>query len=215
DLVLLVIAADEGVMPQTREHFSIVTLLGVERGVIVLTKRDLVDDDWLALVSRDVRSLVAGTLLERAPIVAFSAVTGAGTAELLAAMDAQLAALGEHRVGDAMRLPIDRVFTVEGFGTVITGTLWRGRVRTGDVLELLPASREVRVRRVQVHGETVDEALAGQRTALALHGVERAELARGDWLATPGSLRPSRVLDVRFELLPDYPREWKPDARVR
>src|SRR5262249_58922992 len=132
-----------------------------------------------------------------------------------AAMDARLAALGEHRVGDAMRLPIDRVFTVEGFGTVITGTLWRGRVRTGDVLELLPASREVRVRRVQVHGETVDEALAGQRTALALHGVSKEQVARGDWLCAPTSLRPSRVLDVRFELLSDYPREWKPDARVR
>ena len=215
DLVLLVIAADEGVMPQTREHFSIVKLLGVARGVIVLTKRDLVDDDWLALVSRDVRALVAGTFLEHAPIVPFSAVTGAGTAELLAALDEQLAQRTEHRVEDAMRLPIDRVFTVEGFGTVVTGTLWRGRARTGDVLELLPESREVRVRRVQVHGETMDEAFAGQRTALALHGVERDQVTRGDWLVAPGSLRPSRVLDVRFELLPDLPREWKADTRVR
>src|SRR6185436_1734817 len=119
------------------------------------------------------------------------------------------------REGDAMRLPVDRVFTVEGFGTVVTGTLWRGNVRPGDVLELQPRGAQVRVRRVQVHGETVEEALAGQRTALALHGVERDQVERGDWLCTPGSLRPSRVVDVRFELLDDYPREWKPDTRVR
>jgi selenocysteine-specific elongation factor len=153
--------------------------------------------------------------LAEAPVVAFSAVTGSGTAELLAAIDAQLASLGERGLDEPARLPIDRVFTVEGFGTVVTGTLWRGRVRTGDVLELLPLGVEVRVRRVQVHGETVDEALAGQRTALALHGVERDQVTRGDWLVAPGSLRASRVLDVRFELLPDYPREWKADTRVR
>src|SRR5262245_8797357 len=215
DLVMLVIAADEGVMPQTREHFSIVKLLGVQRGVIVLTKRDLVDEDWLSLVTRDVRALVSGTFLAEAPIVPFSAVTGDGSAELLAAMDAQLATLGSRAGDEPARLPVDRVFTMEGFGTVVTGTLWRGRVRTGDVLELLPQGEQVRVRRVQVHGATVDEALAGQRTALALHGVDRDQLARGDWLCAPGSLRASRVLDVRFELLPDYPREWKADTRVR
>src|SRR5262245_27619419 len=215
DLVLLVIAADEGVMPQTREHLAIVKVLGVQRGVIVLTKRDLVDEDWLSLVTRDVRALVSGTFLAEAPIVPFSAVTGDGSAELLAAMDAQLATLGSRAGDEPARLPVDRVFTMEGFGTVVTGTLWRGRVRTGDVLELLPQGEQVRVRRVQVHGATVDEALAGQRTALALHGVDRDQLARGDWLCAPGSLRPSRVLDVRFELLADHPREWKPDTRVR
>src|SRR5262245_36109426 len=185
DLVLLVIAADEGVMPQTREHLAIVKLLGVTRGIVVLTKRDLAEADWVDLVKRDVRALLAGTALAEAPIVEFSALTGAGSEALLAELDRQLEGAAAREEGDAARLPVDRVFTVEGFGTVVTGTLWRGRVRTGDVLELLPASREVRVRRVQVHGETVDEALAGQRTALALHGVERAELARGDWLATP------------------------------
>jgi len=215
DLVLLVIAADEGVMPQTREHMAIVKLLAVQRGVIVLTKRDLVDDDWLALVTRDARALVEGTFLAESPIVPFSAVTGAGTSELLAAMDAQLALLDERGGVGPARLPVDRVFTVEGFGTVVTGTLWRGRVRTGDVLELLPLGAEVRVRRVQVHGATVEEAVAGQRTALALHGVDRDQVTRGDWLCEPGSLRASRVLDVRFELLADHPREWKPDTRVR
>src|SRR5499427_2437219 len=215
DLVLLVIAADEGVMPQTREHFAIVRLLAVERGVIVLTKRDLVEDEWLTMVARDVRTLVRGSFLESAPIVPFSAVTGDGAPELLEAIDAQLASLDALADSEPARLPIDRVFTVEGFGTVVTGTLWRGHVRTGDVLDLLPRGEQVRVRRVQVHGATIDEALAGQRTALALHGVERDQVARGDWLCAPGSLRPSRVLDVRFELLPDYPREWKADTRVR
>ena len=215
DMVLLVIAADEGVMPQTREHLAIVKLLGVERGVIVLTKRDLVDDDWLAEVTRDVRATVADTFLADAPVVPFSAVTGAGRDQLLAAIDAQLAHVASREAGGLARLPIDRVFTVEGFGTVVTGTLWRGHVRTGDTLLLLPQGIDVRVRRVQVHGATVDEALAGQRTALALHGVDREGVARGDWLVAPGSLRASSVLDVRFELLPDVTREWKPDTRVR
>ena len=215
DLVLLVIAADEGVMPQTREHLAIVKLLGVRRGVIVLTKSDLVESEWLAEVSREARLLVADTLLADAPVVAVSSVTGSGIAELLAAMDLQLASLEARGAAEPARLPVDRVFTVEGFGTVVTGTLWRGRVRVGDVLSLLPVGLEVRVRRVQVHGETVDEALAGQRTALALHGVEREQVTRGDWLVAPESLRASRVLDVRFELLPDYPREWKADTRVR
>ena len=215
DLVLLVVAADEGVMPQTREHLAIVKLLGVSRGVIVLTKADLVDEAWLAEVTREVREACADSFLSDAPVVPFSAVTGAGRDALLAAIDAQLGALEAREDAGAARLPVDRVFTVEGFGTVVTGTLWRGRVRTGDVLELQPLGREVRVRRVQVHGATVDEALAGQRTALALHGVERDEVSRGDWLVASDSLRPSRVLDVRFELLPDADREWKPDTRVR
>jgi selenocysteine-specific elongation factor len=215
DLVLLVIAADEGVMPQTREHLAIVRLLGVPRGIVVLTKRDLVDADWAALVAKDVRALLAGTALEGAPIVEFSATTGAGQAELLAAVDAALGSLAARGTGDPARLPVDRVFTVEGFGTVVTGTLWRGTIRTGDTLRLMPREREVRVRRVQVHGETVEAAVAGQRTAVALHGVTREEVERGDWLLAPGSLAASRILDVRFELLEDVPREWKVDQRVR
>ncbi len=215
DLVLLVIAADEGVMPQTREHLAIVKLLGIPRGIVVLTKRDLVEPAWVEMVSRDVRALVAGTALADAPRVEFSAVTGAGSAELLAALDRQLAAVASRPLDEPARLPVDRVFTVEGFGTVVTGTLWRGRVRTGDALELLPAAKPVRVRRVQVHGVTVEEARAGQRTALALHGIERGDVERGDWLTAPGSLRPSHMLDVRFELLPDYPKEWGTNVRVR
>ncbi|MFN8589643.1 MAG: selenocysteine-specific translation elongation factor [Candidatus Eisenbacteria bacterium] len=215
DAVLLVIAADEGVMPQTREHLAIVQLLQVRRGVIVLTKRDLVDDDWAAMVARDARELVRGTGLADAPIVECSAVTGAGCDALLATLDAQLAGLAERAGGEPARLPVDRVFTVEGFGTVVTGTLWRGRIATGDTLQLMPGGHDVRVRRVQVHGATVDAALAGQRTAVALHGIEKADVARGDWLVAAGSPGASRVLDVRFELLADAAREFRSESRVR
>jgi selenocysteine-specific elongation factor len=215
DRVLLVIAADEGVMPQTREHLAIVRLLGVQGGVVVLTKADLVTHDWMELVKRDVRALLAGTPLAAAPMVEFSAVDGRGQEELLAALDRQLEGAGGRDAERPVRLPVDRVFTMEGFGTVVTGTLWRGTTRVGDALELLPSGRAVRVRRIQVHGATVEEARAGQRTALALHGVERDQVIRGDWVVFPGSLAASRVLDVRFELLPDYPRPWPAQARVR
>ncbi len=215
DLVLLVIAADEGVMPQTREHLAIVRLLGIARGIVVLTKSDLAERAWLDEVRRDVGELLAPTSLAGAPIVEFSAVTGAGQAELLAEMDRQLADVANRPAGDPARLPVDRVFTVEGFGTVVTGTLWRGRVRMGDTLELQPPGRAVRVRRVQVHGATVEEALAGQRTALALHGVERDQVERGDWVIAPGSLGASTTLDVRFELLAEAGRDWPRNTRVR
>ncbi|HET7226377.1 MAG TPA: selenocysteine-specific translation elongation factor [Candidatus Eisenbacteria bacterium] len=215
DLVLLVIAADEGPMPQTREHLAIVQLLGIGRAVVALTKSDLVEAEWLAEARAEVQALLAGTPFADAPIVPCSAVTGAGLPELLAALDRELAALPAREDSEFARLPVDRVFTVEGFGTVVTGTLGRGRVRAGDTLTLLPRGTPVRVRRVQVHGETVDEARAGQRTALALHGVDRDDVARGDWLATPGALSPSSILDVRFELLADHPRDWPANARVR
>jgi selenocysteine-specific elongation factor len=215
DLVLLVIAADEGVMPQTREHLAIVQLLGIRRGVVVLTKSDLAEREWIDLVRRDVAQLLAGTPLAGAPIVEFSALSGAGERELLEALDRQLAALEERPSREPARLPVDRVFTVEGFGTVVTGTLWRGRIATGDAFELLPGGHRVRVRRVQVHGTTVDEARAGQRTAVALHGVSKDQVARGHWLVAPDSLATTTILDVRFELLADAPRPWKTSARVR
>jgi selenocysteine-specific elongation factor len=215
DLVLLVIAADEGVMPQTREHLAIVQLLGVKRGIVVLTKADLVEDDWMEMAKRDVRAFLVGTPFADAPLVEFSATTGRGQSELLAILDRLLADLPDRGVTQPARLPVDRVFVSEGFGTVVTGTLWRGAVKAGDTLEQLPAGRTVRVRRVQVHGATVDEARAGQRTALALHGVEREQIARGDWLAAPGALEASDVLDVRFELLADMPKAWPAQARIR
>ncbi|HTK30415.1 MAG TPA: selenocysteine-specific translation elongation factor [Candidatus Saccharimonadaceae bacterium] len=215
DLVLLVIAADEGVMPQTLEHLAIVRLLGVPRAIVVLTKSDLVERAWLDEIAADVRRVLAGGAYADAPIVEFSATTGAGRDALLAELDRQLAGAPERGSREPARLPVDRVFTVEGFGTVVTGTLWRGAIRTGETLALLPAGHAVRVRRVQVHGATVGEALAGQRTALALHGVERDQVTRGDWLVAPDSLRPSAILDVRFELLAEPPRPWPGNTRVR
>jgi selenocysteine-specific elongation factor len=215
DLVLLVIAADEGVMPQTREHLAIVRLLGVTRAIVVLTKSDMVEPEWLELVKKDVAAFMQGHGLGHAPVLPFSAVTGAGADALMAEIDHQLESLPLRASDQPARLPVDRVFVMEGFGTVVTGTLWRGVVRVGDTLTLQPSGRDVRVRRVQVHGKTVEEARAGQRTALALHGVNREQVERGDWAVAVGSLRPSRYVDVRFELLPEVQKEWKSGTRVR
>jgi len=216
DAVLLVIAADEGVMPQTREHFAIVKLLEVPRGLIVLTKADLVDDPaWLAAVEADARALVKGSFLETAKVLPFSAVTGAGERELLAALDDLLAEEPDRPSGDPARLPIDRVFTVEGFGTVVTGTLWRGRVAVGDTVSVEPQGRSARVRSVQVHGASVEAASAGQRTALALHGLSKDDLSRGDWVLAPGSLTPSTLISARVDLLPEAAKSLATRTRVR
>ncbi|MEO6462547.1 MAG: selenocysteine-specific translation elongation factor, partial [Candidatus Eisenbacteria bacterium] len=216
EAVLLVVAADEGVMPQTREHFAIVKLLGIPRGLVVLTKSDLVtDDDWWSEVERDVRALVEGSFLEDAPVVRFSATTGAGAPELLAALDAALEGGAERSETEPARLPVDRVFIVEGFGTVVTGTLWRGKVAVGDTVAVEPAGRTARVRSVEVHGAPVEAAVAGQRTAIALHGLARDDVARGDWVLAPGSLAASTLVTARIDLLPDVAKELKQRARVR
>ena len=215
DLVLLVIAADEGVMPQTREHLAIVSLLHVTRGVVALTKSDLVDPETIAVVRAEVEELLRGTPLEDIPIVAVSSVTGAGLEELIQALEVAVEATAGRSARGTARLPVDRVFPVEGIGTVVTGTLWSGAVRPGDVLELLPTGKSVRVRQVQVHDRTVDEAQAGQRVALAIHGVPRESVTRGDWLATPGHLTPSHLLDVKLELLDSAPKPLGSRTRLR
>jgi selenocysteine-specific elongation factor len=201
DVVMLVIAADEGVMPQTREHLDICQLLGVKRGVVVLSKRDLVDEAWLELVSADVRAALAGTFLEEARVLPVSATTGAGLDELRAHL-VQLADAVPPRPADGVfRLPLDRVFSMKGFGTVVTGTILGGRVRAGDDVVALPGGRAAKVRGLQVHGQAVNEARAGMRCAVNLLGVERAELARGEVLVLPGVLEPSHLIDVRFRAL--------------
>jgi selenocysteine-specific elongation factor len=202
DLVLLVIAADEGVMPQTREHLDICQLLGVRRGVVVITKRDLVDDEWLALVTDELRAFVARTFLAGAPIVAVSAKTGAGLDELKQTIARELAALPPRPSAGAFRLPLDRVFTLKGFGTIVTGTIASGEVKLGDELVALPRGIAARVRGIQVHGAAADGARAGLRAALNLGGVSTEDLVRGDVLAHPGAIAPSHILDVRFRLLP-------------
>ena len=213
DLVLFIIAADEGVMPQTREHMDILRLLAVDRGVVVLTKIDTVDDEWLELVREDVREYLADSPLNGAPVVEVSSVTNRGVPELLDAITNLCEQIRERPSTGICRLAIDRVFTMVGFGTVVTGTLWGGVIRQGDTLELLPARKQVRVRSIQVHGEKRDIAYAGQRVAVNLIGVEKAFAERGSWLATPGALRESRRIDIRFELLRDAP-EMASNSRV-
>ena len=201
DLALLVVAADEGFMPQTREHLSILTLLGVTHGVVALTKTDLVDADWLAMVQDDVRAELAGSFLEHAPLVCVSAVTGQGLPELRAELTRQAAAIADKDAGGPFRLPVDRVFSVDGFGTVVTGTLVEGRVRVGDTARLYPGPDEAKVRNLQVHGEDVPEAFAGQRVAMNLAGVKKERVERGQTAAAPGSLALTQTLDVWLDIV--------------
>lgn len=202
DLVLLVVAADEGVKPQTREHFDICRLLSIQRGITVVTKADLVDPETLQVVCLEVEELLRGSFLQGAPIIPVSAVKQRGLDQLKSSL-IQLAASTSVRNSNAIaRLPIDRVFTMKGFGTVITGTLISGTIRKEEELELSPASRRVRVRGVQVHGEIADKAVAGERTALNLSGIEKEDVKRGMMLSQPRLLQVSSRLDVTLSLLP-------------
>ncbi|HEX6502454.1 MAG TPA: selenocysteine-specific translation elongation factor [Terriglobales bacterium] len=203
DLVLLVIAADESIKPQTREHFDICRLLSVQRGITVLTKSDTVDTDTLEVVRLEVEDFLKGSFLDpsRSPIVPVSSLTGAGMDDLTRAL-VKVAAQVPARDSTALaRLPIDRVFTMKGFGTVVTGTLISGNIRKEEELELFPTGRRVRVRGIQVHGQQADRAIAGQRTALNLAGVATDELARGMTLAPPDAFRPTNRVDVSLSLL--------------
>jgi selenocysteine-specific elongation factor len=214
DLVCLVIAADEGVMPQTREHLDICDLLGVRRGLIVLTKRDLVDDEWLAMVTADVREAVAGTFLAVAPVVACSTRTAAGLDDLRAAIGAVIADLPPRQHTGVFRLPIDRVFTVKGFGTVVTGTVLGGTVKLGDELAVLPGGLAARVRGIEVHGAAVDQAIAGHRAAINVGGVAVDQLARGDLVAHPGRVAPSHILDIELRHLATAPAPLTARSKV-
>jgi selenocysteine-specific elongation factor len=216
DLVLLVIAADESIKPQTREHFDILQLLGVQRGITVLTKSDAVDAETLDVVRLEVEEFLRGTFLEtpKSPIVPVSALTGAGLEDLKQAMVAAAAEVQPRDSRALARLPIDRVFTMKGFGTVVTGTLVAGTIRREDELKVFPAGRRVRVRGVQVHGQAADSALAGQRTALNLAGASTEELARGMTLAPPSTFATTRRVDVRLSLLKSAPSTLKNRTRV-
>jgi selenocysteine-specific elongation factor len=215
DLVLLVVAADEGVMPQTLEHFAIVNLLGIDRGVVALTKSDLASAGMVDLAAEEVRALLRGTPLANAPILPVSSTTGEGIDALIAELDRVVALVPDRDERGPARLPVDRVFSVEGIGTVVTGTLWSGAVRAGDSLALLPAGHVVRVRQVEVHDQPVPTAVAGNRTAIAVHGVAREDLSRGDWLVTPGRFRETEIADVRVHLLPTVGKPLANRARVR
>ena len=215
DLVMLVIAADEGVMPQTREHLAICELLHVREGLVVLTKTDMVEPDWLDLVQADTAEFLQHTFLAGKPIVPVSAKTGEGLPALLDTLQATCKALTPRSTSGPARLPIDRVFTMRGFGAVITGTLFSGSLQLEDRVEVLPRRVTARIRGLQVHNQTVEQAHAGQRTAVNLQGLERAALQRGDVLVTPGRFPATYMLDTSLTLLADAPRPLKHRARVR
>lgn len=215
DLILFVIAADEGTMPQTREHMEILQLLGIEKGVVALTKTDLVDGEWLELITEEVKSYLAGTVLANAPVLPVSSATGEGKDELLRAIDDLVPAIDTGDRGRIPRLPVDRTFVMEGFGTVVTGTLWAGRLREGDHVRILPKNIESRIKGLQVHNERVNEAVAGQRTAVSLHAVEKEKLSRGDWLTPRDDVEPVRMINTRLQCLPSAPKALRNGSRVR
>ena len=215
DLVALVVAADEGVMPQTREHLDVIDFLGVSHGLVALTKCDLVDAETRDIATLDVHDALEGTTLSKAEIVPVSAVTGDGLDMLKQKLRALAALVPARSDAGPYRLPVDRSFVMEGFGTVATGTGFTGTVRVGDKLELLPKGTAVRVRRVQVHGKDVEVAGPGQRTALALHGVTKEEVERGNQLVSPGSLTPASMIDVRLRVSPRWVRALRHRERVR
>ncbi len=215
DVALLVIAADEGIMPQTEEHLAIVELLGVRRGIPVLTKRDLVDAEWLGMVRTEVAERLSRSRVRWHAPLAVSALSGEGLDELRTALVAVAADLADRPVDDFFRLPIDRVFALAGAGTVVTGSTWSGTVKAGASVRLLPLDREVRVRSIEVHGEETDRAAPGRRTALALVGADKEELERGHVALTGAGWAPTTALDVALELLPSVRKPLAARTRIR
>ncbi|MFH2219224.1 MAG: selenocysteine-specific translation elongation factor [Pseudomonadota bacterium] len=215
DIVSMVIAADEGVMPQTREHMEICALLGINHGFVVLTKIDMVDEEWLELVTEDIREFTRGTFLEEKPIVPVSSVTGQGIPEFIKTLDELSADVPPRSSAGIFRLPVDRVFTMKGFGTVITGTLVSGRVQVGDTVRVYPSSVISKVRGIQVHNLSVDVAEAGMRTAINFQGLEKAAVNRGEVLARPGDLKPSYMVDISFHFLKSNKKPIKTRTPVR
>ena len=205
DIVLLVIAADEGVMPQSREHLQICELLKISRGLVALTKADMVEEDWLELVAGEAREFVKGSFLEGAPVIPVSAKSGLNIDLLKEKIKESALQVKEKQTGGLFRLPVDRVFTLKGFGTVVTGTALSGTVRAEEIVQILPKGIETKIRGLQSHGKPVKEAYAGQRVALNLQGVEKDELERGDVVVSPGRFQPVSAMDVKIELLPGAP----------
>jgi len=215
DLIALVVAADEGVMPQTREHLDICSLLRVKKGLVILTKIDLVDHELLDLVKEEVMEITRGTFLDGAPVLSVSSVTGEGIPDLIATLDHFSKEIEERSSDGLFRLPIDRVFVMKGFGTVVTGTLVSGALSVGEGVEILPSGLKGKVRNLQVYNQSVEKAFAGQRTAVNLQGNETSEVERGDVLVHPETLLATQMLDAYFDYLPSGPRSLKHRARLR
>jgi selenocysteine-specific elongation factor len=215
DLVALVIAADEGVMPQTKEHLDICKLLKVKKGLVVLTKIDLVDRELLELVKEEVSEMVQRTFLKDAPILGVSSMTGEGIPQLLSTLDLLSQEIEGRSADGLFRLPIDRVFIMKGFGTVVTGTMISGSLSLGETVQVLPSSSEAKVRNLQVYNRSVEKAVAGERTAVNLQGVETSAIERGDVLIRPNTLKPTQLIDAYLEYLPDAPRPLKHRTKQR
>jgi selenocysteine-specific elongation factor len=215
DMVAMVIAADEGVMPQTREHMEICSLLGVEHGLVALTKIDMIDEEWLELVEEDIREFVAGTFLENKAIVPVSSANGEGIDTFVAALDDLSGQIPDRSSSNLFRLPVDRVFTMKGFGTVITGSLMSGKVKVGDNVMIYPSGIPSKVRGIQVHGESVEAAHSGMRTAINFQGLEKASIERGQVLSTANALLPSYMVDVSLHYLESNKKKIKNRSRVR
>ena len=205
DLALLVVAADESVMPQTREHLAILDLLQIKQGIVAVTKKDVVDEDWLELVASDVEDVLKGTVLEGAPICSVSALTGDGLTELVSAIENLLKETAPKKDLGRPRLPIDRSFTITGFGTVVTGTLIDGKLNVGQEVELAVSGKKTRIRGVQTHKSMLDQAEPGSRVAANLTGIPHSEVSRGEVLTAPGWLRPTTAIDVHLRVIPDAP----------
>lgn len=215
DIVLLVVAADEGVMPQTVEHLAILDLLGLEKGFVVLTKTDMVEEEWLELVKEDTRQKLKGTFLENAPILPVSSTRKTGLQEVINLINKMAEEVEERDINDMPRLPIDRVFTISGFGTVVTGTLISGTFHIGDEVQIFPGNEIGRIRNLQVHDEDTKEAYAGQRVAINLAGLKKEDVDRGDVVAYPNSMQDTMMLDVSIKLLDSVPRPIENRTRLR
>ncbi len=214
DLVLLVIAADDGFMPQTREHLSILSLLNIHRGIIVITKTDLVDDEWLEIVKDDIRSQVQGSFLAEAPMVEVSSYTGQGIDELRNLIFDELSTASARDLSVPFRLPVDRVFSMDGFGTVVTGTLVEGRINDGSEVMVYPGEVTGRVRRIQVHNDTVKFAEAGQRVALNIAGLKKGDIERGCTVAMTGSMQNTLIMNTKITILHECTRPILTDSRL-
>ncbi len=214
DMVMLLVAADEGVMPQTREHFDVCRLLGVERGLVVISKSDMVDDDLLELVTEEIAELVAGSFLEEAPVIPVSATTGAGIEQLLEVITGIAETVKEKPDSGAFRLPVDRAFVIKGFGTVVTGTALSGSLKLGDAVVLEPSGLKSRVRSLQAYGEEREQVFAGERTAVNLHGLEKSEIERGEVLARPESVIPTSMIDIFYTHLSSASSPLPPRSKM-
>lgn len=215
DIVILVVAADESLMPQTREHLSILNMLGIEKGFVVLTKSDLVEEEWIEMVEEEVKEEIKGTFLENSKILRASSTTKEGIEDVIKLIDEYTKGLEDKNIDDMPRLPVDRVFSISGFGTIVTGTLLSGKISVGDEVQIFPGEKTARVRTLQVHDKDADIAYGGQRVAMNLAGIKKDELDRGDTIAPIDSMKDTRILDVKIKLLKNIDKTIDNRTRIR